>query len=561
MKNKAVILIVSIFIIGISILLSYNFNKLPKEAFLPDITDFKLSNGLNIIAFDLGGDTTKNAIRENGAFGDAVLLEQNGHYLLMDTGTKDSENKTLINYLKKLKVKNFSIYLSHYHEDHYAWIEYLLKDSLFTIEKLYVPHILDYQDLKKNDKKGTYENYYKEPLSVHDTLKKTCKNKNIEMIEIQEGYTISIGEAELKVVWDNYHSNKISSFAPDGLTKGQYINNLSLVSMITYKDIRYFSGGDIEKEMEKIILQSGLDVHADIMKFSHHGSSGSNTSDFIAKVNPKYGFFPNNYISGKNHIMWWAERNNGSYQNYVNSLDDKIQLTSTLYNGNVVYNISPQGNITVKMTRNYSTITFNYMDSSKQSIDNQKQVQVNNKSKSHIVIDDYIEEVDNYVFDKYSNNQSLDNDISSLIINQDVIIDIMYKKEDIISLEPKISSYTGNPIEANIATNLSNLEIKYSYYDGENCSGNSLNDVPINIGNYSVKAYTTGDTEYSEASICVRHIINEKEKDINNDEEVVKNNQDNFITKIIENDTIMLIIILGLVILMALIILKNRRKK
>lgn len=106
----------------------YNTNALEIDS------KYKLESGLNIIAIDLGGPYDSN--RENGAFGDATLLEQNGNYLLIDTGT-DDENNVLINFLKSQKINKFSIYISHYHNDHYGKVKDILNDSYFNVEKIY----------------------------------------------------------------------------------------------------------------------------------------------------------------------------------------------------------------------------------------------------------------------------------------------------------------------------------------------------------------------------------------------------------------------------------------
>jgi competence protein ComEC len=44
--------------------------------------------------------------------------------------------------------------------------------------------------------------------------------------------------------------------------------------------------GDIESEVEKQLLESGVDLSADIYKAAHHGSITSNTKEFLDAVNP-----------------------------------------------------------------------------------------------------------------------------------------------------------------------------------------------------------------------------------------------------------------------------------
>lgn len=80
-------------------------------------------------------------------------------------------------------------------------------------------------------------------------------------------------------------------------------------------------------------------------------------------------------------------------------------------------------------------------------------------------------------------------------------------KNDTIYFLAKEATYTGNPIEANIATSESGTLITYTYYNGTSCSGSKLDSAPIEPGNYSVKAVSRGNINYLSASKCVTHTI------------------------------------------------------
>lgn len=57
---------------------------------------------------------------------------------------------------------------------------------------------------------------------------------------------------------------------------------------MTFGEIDFFLGGDIEKEVEQEILDSGMEIESEVYKASHHGSKTSNTEEFIREVNPEY---------------------------------------------------------------------------------------------------------------------------------------------------------------------------------------------------------------------------------------------------------------------------------
>ena len=367
--------------------------------------NIELEEGLNILAFDLGGPSTENEYRENSSFGDSALIEQNGHYLLIDTGTNDN-NDTLINYLKELKVKNLSIYLSHYHSDHSGKIKRILNDSYFNVENVYLPNS-NVISSRLDESKEWYSTINAYVISA-EKYKNDLINLGTNVVIINKDSIINIGDASLKVIWDITTStisfDEIYQETPSSF-KNRAINNTSLVSMITYKGIKFLTAGDIEKKAEEDILNQKINIKADIFKFSHHGATGSNMDEFIDKVNPSYAYFPNNYTAGKNNILWYGDRDNGKFRSFVNNLASKTNILSTLYNGNILYNISPKGEIKVKATRNYKTITVSYLDHNQNDLIEPIDYIFNDASVFHLDKINYQKEIKDYVLINTANNE------------------------------------------------------------------------------------------------------------------------------------------------------------
>ena len=84
---------------------------------------------------------------------------------------------------------------------------------------------------------------------------------------------------------------------------------------------------------------------------------------------------------------------------------------------------------------------------------------------------------------------------------------IINKKDDVITLNPVVTTYNGKPKYANNAKTLSNTKITYEYYNGSTCSGKKLTNIPENAGIYSVKVISEGNNNYNSNSICVLHTI------------------------------------------------------
>ena len=84
---------------------------------------------------------------------------------------------------------------------------------------------------------------------------------------------------------------------------------------------------------------------------------------------------------------------------------------------------------------------------------------------------------------------------------------VIGKKQDVVSITEKSATYTGSEIAANTATATSGTGITYTYYSSQDCSGTALSGAPINKGNYSVKATSAGNSNYTSGSKCVKHTI------------------------------------------------------
>ena len=69
------------------------------------------------------------------------------------------------------------------------------------------------------------------------------------------------------------------------------VNNDSLVLKLTYGDVRILFTGDIERKVELMLVESGKDLRAEIVKVPHHGSKTSSSTEFLDAVRPRYAIF------------------------------------------------------------------------------------------------------------------------------------------------------------------------------------------------------------------------------------------------------------------------------
>ncbi|VAX23587.1 DNA internalization-related competence protein ComEC/Rec2, partial [hydrothermal vent metagenome] len=77
----------------------------------------------------------------------------------------------------------------------------------------------------------------------------------------------------------------VLSPSPDAISGNS--NNNSLVVKLTYGKVKVLLTGDIESEVERVLLDSGIDLSADILKIAHHGSRSSSATEFLKRVGAK----------------------------------------------------------------------------------------------------------------------------------------------------------------------------------------------------------------------------------------------------------------------------------
>ncbi|HBH12493.1 MAG: Late competence protein ComEC, DNA transport [Clostridiales bacterium 38_11] len=191
-------------------------------------------------------------------------------------------------YLIKRGIRKLdTIFLSHYHRDHYSGIN----------------KISEYIDLKSFT--SGYHN--DELLSDLGQTKRYQINAGDELI-IDE-------DLKLDVLWP-----RKGYIAEDE-------NQNSLVMMLRYRDFRILFTGDINQDVEGIIKDDLR--HADIVVVPHHGSNTSSGKEFIDGTSPKYGIISygdNNYGLPSEEVIKRYE-------------ESDVNLLSTYEQGEIIINV------------------------------------------------------------------------------------------------------------------------------------------------------------------------------------------------------------------------------
>lgn len=185
---------------------------------------------------------------------DCELVENNGHFALIDAGNNDDE-ATVINFLKSKGVKKLDLIIAtHPHEDHIGSMDAVVKN--FSFDTIIMP--------KVTTTTKTFSN-------LVNAVK--AKKKTAIIPKLNTKY--KIGDAELTIL------------APNA-SKYDDLNNYSVVARVKYGINSFLFMGDAETISENQILTKKLTVKSDVLKIGHHGSSDSTSQAFLNAVNPKY---------------------------------------------------------------------------------------------------------------------------------------------------------------------------------------------------------------------------------------------------------------------------------
>lgn len=184
--------------------------------------------------------------------GDSALVQCDGHAMLIDGGDRSNSQK-IYSVLKKQGISHLDLVIaSHPHADHVGGLAaaFQAADAALVL-------------CSTADSSGeTFQNF----------SRYAAQNGN--GIQIPEAGTVyPLGSARVEILGLNT--------IPEG-------NDSSIILRVTYGHNSFLFTGDASFEAENALLRSGIDLHADVLKVGHHGSSDSTCEAFLAAVGPKY---------------------------------------------------------------------------------------------------------------------------------------------------------------------------------------------------------------------------------------------------------------------------------
>ncbi|MBQ8604348.1 MAG: MBL fold metallo-hydrolase [Oscillospiraceae bacterium] len=182
------------------------------------------------------------------------LIESEGQFALIDAGDAGGSTN-IIAYLHSRGVEKIDLLvLSHFHYDHTSEALDIIRN--FEIGTVVIP------DLSEEMRPDSYfyQSLWEDAANGYYNLDTAAKDK-----------TYIIGSGSVKILADTINT----------LTE----NDTSIALSYTNGDFVYVNTADMEAEAEAMLMDV-IPTDVDLFSAGHHGSSTSNTYEFVEKLNP-----------------------------------------------------------------------------------------------------------------------------------------------------------------------------------------------------------------------------------------------------------------------------------
>lgn len=193
--------------------------------------------------------------------GDATLIQQinqdNTYNMLIDAGN-NGDGEYLVEYLKDQGVETLDYIIgTHPHSDHIGGLDDVIKG--FQVGAIIMPKVIA-------------------NTRTFEEVMEAVSDKGLSITSPVPGTSYPLGEAEFTILAPN--SDDYAS-----------LNDYSIANRLVFGSNSFIFTGDAEALSEEEILNNfnKRDLASDVFKLAHHGSSTSNTEDFLEAINPSYG--------------------------------------------------------------------------------------------------------------------------------------------------------------------------------------------------------------------------------------------------------------------------------
>jgi competence protein ComEC len=193
--------------------------------------------------------------------GDAILLRTDkGRWVLVDAGriwnSGDAGRSTVIPYVMRRGGTLESFILSHAHSDHVG--------GAASVFRALHPHTF-------------WDAAFAQGSEVYDKSLRAAREAGVEWHRVHPGDELDVDGVAIEFL------------APDSAWTASLAdpNEASTIALVRFGSVRFLLVGDAEQAEERWLLDHAREeLHADVLKVGHHGSSTSSGEEFLAAVHP-----------------------------------------------------------------------------------------------------------------------------------------------------------------------------------------------------------------------------------------------------------------------------------
>jgi beta-lactamase superfamily II metal-dependent hydrolase len=195
--------------------------------------------------------------------------------------------------------------ITHPEQDHFI--------GLFRILKSYRVKNIVWSGVEKQTQ--SFENF---KIAVDQEKQEGCR-----VFELSAGDKIIAGKTEMFILFPFDSTDKNPKKA----------NSSAIVLKMSFDENNFLFPADIGSEEEKLIIESGQNIGADVLKVGHHGSKYSTSDEFLLQVSPKISVIQtgeNSYGHPAEETLDRLEKN--KIKTYRNDLNGGIKIISDGWN-------------------------------------------------------------------------------------------------------------------------------------------------------------------------------------------------------------------------------------
>jgi competence protein ComEC len=197
--------------------------------------------------------------------GDSILLEgDRGSRVLVDGGPDANVLMTALDrYVPSWDRRLDAIVLTHPHDDHVAGL-------VAVVERYRVGR--------------AFESGWPATTPTYEAWRAALSAAGLAAERLSAGQTLRLDDATLEVLWPDNGTARPSGLDPTA-TDNRKTNDASIVLLGDYEGRRFLLTGDVEDDVDPILLGRGLPA-VDMLKVAHHGSATASSDDLLAAIHP-----------------------------------------------------------------------------------------------------------------------------------------------------------------------------------------------------------------------------------------------------------------------------------